>query len=85
MAPFSAIRIQSLLDRAGRGQQLVDAPVSGDPTRALQGDLVIMASGESAALSKACSVLQAMSTRALHATNLHFIRKSTDSFVEEGF
>jgi len=75
IAPTSVIRIQTLLDQSERGLQLVDAPVSGGPHRSTNGDLAIMASGEPTALSKACSVLQAMSTQAGNARNLHFIRE----------
>lgn len=75
IAPSSAVNLQKLLDAYGKGQQLVDAPVSGGPSRGDIGDLAIMASGSDAALAKACSVLQAMSTQAGNTVNLHFIRK----------
>lgn len=79
VAPVSAVRLQSLLNEAGRRLQLVDAPVSGGPSRSSKGNLSIMASGEMTALSKACSVLQAMSTQAGNVPNLHFIRTFASS------
>jgi 3-hydroxyisobutyrate dehydrogenase-like beta-hydroxyacid dehydrogenase len=58
-----------------KGLTLIDAPVSGGPSRAATGDLTIMASGPEEALAKAASVLQAMSSTK-DAGNLHFIRMS---------
>jgi 3-hydroxyisobutyrate dehydrogenase-like beta-hydroxyacid dehydrogenase len=76
IAPSAAVRIQTLLHKLQRGLKLVDAPMSGGPSRANIGDLAVMASGESSALEKACKVLQAMSTQAGNTINLHFIRES---------
>ncbi|CAD6572108.1 MAG: tRNA-splicing endonuclease subunit sen54, partial [Tremellales sp. Tagirdzhanova-0007] len=73
ISPVFATQLQGRLEKAGRGIQLIDAPVSGGPIRAAKGDLAIIASGETAALSKASSVLHAMSTQAGHQANLHFI------------
>ena len=64
-----------MLDSYNKGFKLIDAPVSGGPSRANIGDLAIMASGETPALEHACAVLQAMSQRAGHPANLHFIRE----------
>ena len=75
VSPSSAIYLQSLLDKAGKGHQLVDAPTSGGPSRGDTGDIAIMASGDPEALSRVCTVLQAMSTAAGNQSNLHFIRK----------
>ena len=75
VAPADTIRIQSQLNILDRDLQLVDAPVSGGPSRTTTGDLAIMASGQPKALSRACSVLQAMSTQAGNTKNLHFIRE----------
>lgn len=73
VAPSSAVRIQLLLDAVNKGLSLVDAPVSGGPSRAATGDLAIMASGPEAALGKVCTVLQAMSLAAGKTSNLHFV------------
>lgn len=75
VAPSAARALQVELDALNKGLILVDAPVSGGPSRASTGDLTIMASGPDAALAKAASVLQAMSS-AKDAGNLHFIRMS---------
>ena len=76
VAPAEAARLQGMLEQQGRGIQLVDAPVSGGPSRAATGDLAIMASGESSALSKASPVLCAMSSARGNDSYLHFIRES---------
>ncbi|MFG6664828.1 NAD(P)-dependent oxidoreductase [Sulfitobacter sp. 916] len=47
---------------AARGIRLVDAPVSGGRTRAVDGTLTIMAGGEPAVVSTVLPVLEAMST-----------------------
>ncbi|HIG21886.1 NAD(P)-dependent oxidoreductase, partial [Henriciella sp.] len=47
---------------AARGIRLVDAPVSGGRTRAVDGTLTIMAGGEPAVISTVLPVLEAMST-----------------------
>ncbi|RSH81488.1 hypothetical protein EHS25_006845 [Saitozyma podzolica] len=73
IAPSAALKIQASLDKLQRGLKLIDAPVSGGPSRANIGDLAVMASGDDTALAKACSVLQAMATQAGNAVNLHFI------------
>jgi hypothetical protein len=75
VAPSAARAIQTQLDGFKKGLTLVDAPVSGGPSRASTGDLTIMASGPEGALAKAASVLQAMSS-SKEAGNLHFIRMS---------
>jgi 3-hydroxyisobutyrate dehydrogenase-like beta-hydroxyacid dehydrogenase len=75
IAPSAALKIQAGLDKLQRGLKLIDAPVSGGPSRANIGDLAVMASGDDAALAKACSVLQAMATQAGNTVNLHFIRE----------
>ncbi|WVR03631.1 hypothetical protein IAU60_000624 [Kwoniella sp. DSM 27419] len=72
IAPSEATRVQTLLDGVSRGLQLVDAPVSGGPTRATKGDLSIFASGSDSALSKAQPVLAALANSAGNQ-NLHFI------------
>ncbi|OCF44113.1 hypothetical protein I317_02067 [Kwoniella heveanensis CBS 569] len=70
--PSEAIRIQTLLDTHKKGHQLIDAPVSGGPSRAVKGDLSIFASGSEEALSRAHPILSVLSTSAGNA-NLHFI------------
>ncbi|WVQ93674.1 hypothetical protein IAU59_000750 [Kwoniella sp. CBS 9459] len=70
--PSEASRIQTLLDTHQSGHQLIDAPVSGGPSRAIKGDLSIFASGKDEALSRAYPVLSTLSTSAGNA-NLHFI------------
>ncbi|WVF66042.1 hypothetical protein IAT40_000780 [Kwoniella sp. CBS 6097] len=70
--PSEATRIQTLLDTHKKGHQLIDAPVSGGPSRAIKGDLSIFASGPEEALSKAHPTLSALSTSAGNS-NLHFI------------
>ncbi|WWD22500.1 hypothetical protein CI109_106993 [Kwoniella shandongensis] len=73
VAPADAVKLQGLLDKQNKGLQLIDAPTSGGPKRSATGDLAIMASGTTEALSKASSVLQALSTQAGNAKNLHYI------------
>jgi len=75
VAPSAARAIQVELDALNRGLTLVDAPVSGGPSRGSTGDLAIMASGPETALAKAASVLQAMSS-SKDAGNLHYVRTS---------
>lgn len=76
VAPSDATRIQATLDTLGRGVQLVDAPVSGGPSRASTGELTIMASGSDEALFKADSVLKALSSSSGASDKLHYIRES---------
>jgi len=78
VAPSAARAIQVELDALSKGLTLIDAPVSGGPSRAATGDLTIMASGPEETLAKAASVLQAMSSTK-DAGNLHFIRMSLPS------
>ncbi|KAK8845549.1 hypothetical protein IAR55_006264 [Kwoniella newhampshirensis] len=73
IAPADAVKLQGLLDKQQKGLQLVDAPISGGPSRSATGDLTIMASGSNEALSKASIVLQALSGQAGNKSNLHFI------------
>lgn len=75
VAPSDARLIQTQLDALNKGLTLVDAPVSGGPSRSATGDLAIMASGPEEALAKVSTILQAMSTAAGNK-NLHFVRKS---------
>lgn len=67
VAPSAISHIQSLV---GKGINVVDAPVSGGPSKSATGDLTITASGDETALSKAAPVLAALAK-----THLHFIRK----------
>lgn len=48
---------------AGRGIVLIDAPISGGPSRARDGRLTIMAAGPDSALQRAATVLDALATR----------------------
>ncbi|ORY34220.1 NAD binding domain of 6-phosphogluconate dehydrogenase-domain-containing protein [Naematelia encephala] len=73
IAPSSAIAFQSRLDAQGRGLQVVDAPVSGGPTRAVSGDLAVFASGSTAGLKAADAVLRAVSLTSGSTQNLHYI------------
>ena len=75
VAPSAARALQLQLDTLNKGLTLVDAPVSGGPSRASTGDLTIMASGPEAALAKSATVLQAMSS-AKDSGNLHYTRMS---------
>jgi 3-hydroxyisobutyrate dehydrogenase-like beta-hydroxyacid dehydrogenase len=76
IAPSSAAKLQSLLDKKGKDIHLVDAPVSGGPSRSLAGDLAVFAGGSTEGLKKAAFVLQAFSQQAGNVKNLHFIRES---------
>lgn len=49
---------------AGRGVDLVDAPVSGGVARAASGDLLVMVSGDSAAIDRVSGLLAALSRTA---------------------
>ena len=75
VAPSAARALQLQLDTLNKGLTLIDAPVSGGPSRASTGDLTIMASGPESALAKSAMVLQAMSS-AKDSGNLHYIRMS---------
>jgi 3-hydroxyisobutyrate dehydrogenase-like beta-hydroxyacid dehydrogenase len=78
VAPSAARALQLQLDVLNKGLTLIDAPVSGGPSRAINGDLTIMASGPETALAKAAPILQAMST-SKNPDNLHYIRMSCPS------
>lgn len=80
IAPSSAVSLQKILDKVGKGHQLVDAPISGGPSRAETGDLAVMASGDEGALSRAHAVLYALSAQAGNAANLHLIRECNEEF-----
>lgn len=73
VAPSDTRLIQKQLDALNKGLTLVDAPVSGGPSRAATGDLAIMASGPEQSLAQVATVLQAMSL-AQGNKNLHFVR-----------
>jgi 3-hydroxyisobutyrate dehydrogenase-like beta-hydroxyacid dehydrogenase len=61
MSTISPIATRALHTRlAKQGVQLVDAPVSGGPTRATTGELTIMAGGDRAAFDKCEHILRAM-------------------------
>ena len=81
VAPTDVTRIEAALVAQGRDLHLVDAPISGGPSRASEGDLSIMASGDTSALSKAYSLLKALSCSAGRSDNLHFIRMSTGPVI----
>ena len=70
ISPSDAERLDALAQK--HGLSLVDAPISGGPTKAAAGDLSVMASGSDAALSSALPVLQAM---AKETKKLHLIRE----------
>ena len=70
IGPSDAERLDALAQK--HGLSLVDAPISGGPTKAAAGDLSVMASGSHAALSSALPVLQAM---AKEPKKLHLIRE----------
>jgi 3-hydroxyisobutyrate dehydrogenase-like beta-hydroxyacid dehydrogenase len=75
VAPNDAIKLDKALKGLNKGLNLIDAPISGGPSRSATGDLCIMASGESSALSNAHAVLSTLSQTAGTKENLHFIRK----------
>jgi len=63
MSTISPIATRAFHERlAKQGVQLVDAPVSGGPTRATTGELTIMAGGDRAAFDKCAHILRAMGT-----------------------
>ncbi|MCW3475553.1 NAD(P)-dependent oxidoreductase [Limobrevibacterium gyesilva] len=64
ISPQAARRMHGLL--AGRGVELIDAPVSGGPVGALNGTLTIMAGGSAAAFARARSFFAAMGTTVTH-------------------
>lgn len=73
IAPSAAERIAKALAALNSDVKLVDAPVSGGPSRAVEADLAIFASGETLALSRASATLKALSQQKTPA-NLHFLR-----------
>ncbi|ORX34751.1 NAD binding domain of 6-phosphogluconate dehydrogenase-domain-containing protein [Kockovaella imperatae] len=68
IAPSDAVRLDGIARK--HNVSVVDAPISGGPTKAAAGDLTIMASGTDEALVKALPVLQAM---AKNSSKLHLI------------
>ncbi|GAC1361314.1 MAG: 2-hydroxy-3-oxopropionate reductase [Herpetosiphon sp.] len=64
IAPLSTRRIGASL--AEHGVEMLDAPVSGGPTRAKTGELTIMVGGDSAIVERCRPVLQAMGTSVIH-------------------
>jgi len=63
MSTISPIATRAFNERlAKQGVQLVDAPVSGGPTRAATGELTIMAGGDKTAFDKCWHILSAMGT-----------------------
>jgi len=72
VSPTDASKLEAALVAIGRDLHLIDSPMSGGPSRAEKGDLTLMASGDGSALSKAHSVLKALSAK---GEKLHFIRK----------
>ena len=63
MSTISPIATRAFHARLAKlGVQLVDAPVSGGPTRATTGELTIMAGGDRAAFDKCEHILRAMGT-----------------------
>ncbi|WVQ80864.1 hypothetical protein IAT38_002971 [Cryptococcus sp. DSM 104549] len=73
ISPTAAFDISERLAALPSSPQLVDAPISGGPTRARAGNLSIMASGPLPALSSSHSILSALSTQTGSTGNLHFI------------
>ncbi|WWC66852.1 uncharacterized protein I206_100759 [Kwoniella pini CBS 10737] len=78
ISPSEAIFIQSQLDNLNKKIQVIDAPISGGPSRALIGDLSIFASGKEEALSKVYWILYILSSSKSKSEineneNLHFI------------
>ncbi|WWC58105.1 uncharacterized protein I303_100640 [Kwoniella dejecticola CBS 10117] len=72
ISPNEASSLQAQLNALSKDIQIVDAPVSGGPSRASTGDLSIFASGSEAALSEAYWILSAISSSKTK-DNLHFI------------
>ncbi|WRT63854.1 uncharacterized protein IL334_000779 [Kwoniella shivajii] len=72
-APSEVINLQKLLDDLSKDLQIVDAPISGGPSRASIGDLAIFASGPESSLSKVHSILSTLSTSKGNVKNLHYI------------
>jgi 3-hydroxyisobutyrate dehydrogenase-like beta-hydroxyacid dehydrogenase len=64
ISPLAAQRIAARL--ADRGIAMLDAPVSGGPSRAATGELTIMVGGETTVLDRVRPVLEAAGSRIFH-------------------
>ncbi|WWC85796.1 uncharacterized protein L201_000663 [Kwoniella dendrophila CBS 6074] len=74
VSPSEVIQIQNQLDKLSKGIEIVDAPVSGGPSRALKGDLSIFASSnKNETLSKIYPILETLSSLQGKKENLRFI------------
>ncbi|WP_375596846.1 NAD(P)-dependent oxidoreductase [Algihabitans albus] len=62
--PASSRRLQA--EMAARGIGYLDAPVSGGPTAARNGQLLVMAGGAESDLNRAAAVLQAIARQVVH-------------------
>ncbi|OCF59669.1 hypothetical protein L486_02341 [Kwoniella mangroviensis CBS 10435] len=77
ISPTEATNLQTLLDSISKNIQIIDAPVSGGPSRASQGDLSIFASGPTEALKTVHPILSTLSSYSSSSDsikkNLHYI------------
>ncbi|WVW81780.1 hypothetical protein I302_103777 [Kwoniella bestiolae CBS 10118] len=73
ISPSEATNLQTRLDGLSNNIQIIDAPVSGGPSRASTGELSIFASGPTEALEKAHFILSTLSSATKDKKNLHYI------------
>ena len=64
IAPTATLRIGAVLRE--HGIEMIDAPVSGGPTRAATGDLTIMVGGPAETVERCRPVLEAMGSKVIH-------------------